>query len=572
MHAVLEPGAQPVVGTQAGSDVTFAHASPAGDPDNLVVNLFALCSSMHDFLYLLGFREADGNFQTSNGGRGGRAADPVFARVHPQAVFGTANMGTPADGSRPIMNMGLVTSTNRHTALDPDVVFHEYTHGLTNRLVGGPLNDTALEAVQSGGMGEGWSDFFACIQLDKIVVGDWVVNRSSGIRTFRYDDAFPDNFGDLGTGRYVGDAVHNLGEIWCATLMRLSRRLGKWETAQVVVDALKLTSANPSFLAARDAILLAADRYSAARGDDDAARAAFTRTVWEVFAHFGMGPGARTHGAETLTGIIADFDPPAEEPTVPEPGPGEDVEVSVQPSLAIPDRDAAGVSSTLAVPLEGELLALAITVDITHTYRGDLDVALVAPDSTRVALSQRAGGSLDDIKETWQAPQHVGLAQLLGRPAGGTWTLLVRDLASRDVGTLNSWTLAATVAAAAPTIQAEAEPGLAIPDNDRAGVRSELAVPTGGPVTSAVLEVDITHSYVGDLEVTLVHPDGTTAKLHRRSGGSADNLVRSYTSDGGGPMTPFVGKPAAGTWALQVADLAGLDVGKLNRWKLVLTT
>ncbi len=42
-------------------------------------------------------------------------------------------------------------------------------------------------------MGEGWSDFFACIALGKNVVGDWVVNRPTGIRKFRYDDAFPDH-------------------------------------------------------------------------------------------------------------------------------------------------------------------------------------------------------------------------------------------------------------------------------------------------------------------------------------------------------------------------------------------
>jgi hypothetical protein len=68
---------------------------------------------MHDFFYLLGFREGDGNFQANNFGRGRIGGDRVDARSHPGAVFGTANMSRSVDGKVSIMNMGLVTSTNR---------------------------------------------------------------------------------------------------------------------------------------------------------------------------------------------------------------------------------------------------------------------------------------------------------------------------------------------------------------------------------------------------------------------------------------------------------------------------
>ena len=54
-----------------------------------------------------------------------------------------------------------MSNTNRHTALDSDVVFHEFVHGVTNRLVGGRLDQTSLGQPQSRGMGEGWSDYFA---------------------------------------------------------------------------------------------------------------------------------------------------------------------------------------------------------------------------------------------------------------------------------------------------------------------------------------------------------------------------------------------------------------------------
>jgi extracellular elastinolytic metalloproteinase len=244
--------------------VTFDPADPTGD-DQKVLNIFYYNCVMHDFFYLLGFREADGNFQRDNLGRGGLASDRVDARAHSGVVQGTANMATPMDGFNPIMNMGLVASTNRHTAFDSSVVYHEFTHGVTNRLVGGPANAFALEEHQSGGMGEGWSDYFACAVNETIVVGDWVVNHPGGIRGFPYDSNFPDNFGDLGTGRYSGFTPegdrwpHPIGEIWCAALLEMNRNIGADLSAQLIVDALKLTPANPSFLDARNAILTALD-------------------------------------------------------------------------------------------------------------------------------------------------------------------------------------------------------------------------------------------------------------------------------------------------------------------------
>ena len=146
---------------------------------------------MHDFLYILGFDEAAGNFQHTNFTNAGLGNDPVRARAHSGPVDGTANMATGPDGQPPLMNMGLVTGSNRHTAFDADVVFHEYVHGLTNRLVGGRLNPFALDEPQSGGMGEGWSDYFALTVQnyfrgqEKMVTGDWVVNDPAGIRRAR---------------------------------------------------------------------------------------------------------------------------------------------------------------------------------------------------------------------------------------------------------------------------------------------------------------------------------------------------------------------------------------------------
>jgi extracellular elastinolytic metalloproteinase len=189
------------------------------------LNIFYYCNFMHDFLYLLGFREKDGNFQQEKlrkrrpPGRQGGCQGPLRSSLR-HCEHGNARRRTRACDEH-----GAVTSTNRHTAMDSSVVFHEYTHGLTNRLVGGPMNDAALDAPQSSGMGEGWSDYVACTINNTEVVGDWVVNNPDGIREFHYDSNFPDNFGNIGTGRY--DEEHNIGEIWCAILMEMKQKVGK---------------------------------------------------------------------------------------------------------------------------------------------------------------------------------------------------------------------------------------------------------------------------------------------------------------------------------------------------------
>lgn len=306
VRAHLAAAGPTIKGTVKDGLLTFDPDDPTGD-DQKVLNIFYFNCYMHDYFYLLGFRETDGNFQRDNFGRGGVGSDLVDARAHPGAVSGTANMLTLSEGKAPIMNMGLVTSTGRHTAFDADVVYHEFTHGVTNRLVGGPLDERSLEAPQSRGMGEGWSDYIACTVNGTTVAGAWVVDDPGGIRGFPYDSDFPDNFGDLGTGRYREE--HNIGEIWCAALMGMNRNIGADLGVQVVVDALKLSPTNPSFLEMRDSILVALDDMLIAEKQDPDEHAAAKSGIWTAFAKVGMGLGARSNGA-SLSGIVADFDTP----------------------------------------------------------------------------------------------------------------------------------------------------------------------------------------------------------------------------------------------------------------------
>jgi extracellular elastinolytic metalloproteinase len=315
VKAHLEDFGPTIQGEVKDGVLTFDPTEPKGD-EQKVLNIFYYNCYMHDYFYLLGFREADGNFQRDNFGRGGVPVDRVDARSFPMPIGGTATMASAADGKTPRMSMGLVSLAveppGRHTAFDFMVVCHEFTHGVTNRLVGGPDDDQSLEALQSGGMGEGWSDYFACTITDNIVIGAWVVDRPGGIRGFPYDSNFPDNFGDLGTGRYTGflpdgrSHPHPIGEIWCATLMEMNRNIGAKLGVQLVVDALKLSPANPSFLQGRDSILAALDAMLTSGKLSPDEHSTAQNGIWAAFAKFGMGPRARSNGA-SLSGIVADF-------------------------------------------------------------------------------------------------------------------------------------------------------------------------------------------------------------------------------------------------------------------------
>jgi dipeptidyl aminopeptidase/acylaminoacyl peptidase len=335
-QATLNFGSTTLNGVLQGGTMVFDPVSSDGDEQKLL-NIFYFCNYMHDFLYVLGFDEASGNFQQANLAHLGSGGDRVRARAHSGPVDGTANMSTSQDGLPPVMNMGLVVlrkdpSTGavlegRHTAFDSDVVFHEYTHGLTNRMVmGGRINAPhSLDKLQSQGMGEGWSDYYAMtIQnffrtVEKTVTGDWVVKSPAGIRRAPYDDAFPFKYQHLVNSRMNRRTrrqdEHDIGEVWCATLLMMTRKLrlalgndqqGYRLAWQMVTDGLKLTPPNPSFLDARDAILLALDHLLSVSRISFSIHIIARRCAWEAFAHFGMGVNASSTDADDVENIVAD--------------------------------------------------------------------------------------------------------------------------------------------------------------------------------------------------------------------------------------------------------------------------
>ncbi|GGR69778.1 extracellular protease [Streptomyces humidus] len=104
--------------------------------------------------------------------------------------------------------------------------------------------------------------------------------------------------------------------------------------------------------------------------------------------------------------------------------------------LAIPDNGSAVESPITVDGRTGNApTALQVGVDITHTYRGDLVVDLVAPDGTVYRLKAASSSdSADDVRTTYSVNASA-------ETANGTWKLRVQDTAAQDTGKLNGWKL-----------------------------------------------------------------------------------------------------------------------------------
>ena len=314
--------------------------APALNQDASVVQLFYWCNWMHDRLYDLGFTEAAGNFQLDNFGRGGAGNDAVQADAQDGGDVNNANFTTLPDGSAPRMQMYVFTpaTPDRDSCFDAEVVLHEYAHGLTERLVG---SGSGLYLLQSVGLAEGWSDFYALSLLSEpaddphavFPMGAYVShlvrgsrnNYYFGIRRYPYCTDLAKNpltFKDIdpfqasshpGVPRNVigggASEVHSQGEVWCMALWEARARLitrqgfpiGNQLMLELVTDALTLSPPNPNFIQARDAVLQA-DLVRTGGGN--------YRDLWEAFAKRGLGSGASSPNAGTTAGVVESFDVP----------------------------------------------------------------------------------------------------------------------------------------------------------------------------------------------------------------------------------------------------------------------
>jgi len=108
---------------------------------------------------------------------------------------------------------------------------------------------------------------------------------------------------------------------------------------------------------------------------------------------------------------------------------------------AIPDNNATGVSSVITVPAGIDVQGVTVSTHITHTFRGDLIIQVIAPNGQTATLSNRAGSTADDFVAT---DLDISSSFTAGSSASGQWKLFVRDLAAIDVGTIDSFSLVIT--------------------------------------------------------------------------------------------------------------------------------
>ena len=304
-----------------GSTVPFADAVNS--------NLFYWVNRAHDWFYNAGFTEAAGNFQTSNFGKGGAEGDAIYAFSH----FGAQSSPSAQrqnsfytsfddlDGSESWIAM-FISDSGRggiftDGALDSFVVLHEYTHGVSSRLL-----PRGYDSFQVSAMGEAWSDFFGLEFLlpeDAPPDGTYAVGEyfdqswtQGDIRTRPYSTKMavnPLTFANLGNVLSFQE-VHADGEIWMEALLEARANLigqfgdkeGRRRIRMLVLDGMKLAPPRSTMLDMRDAILLA-DRVDF-NGDSQ-------QQLWTAFAKRGFGALAYS-GTPDTSYVLPSFAMPSD--------------------------------------------------------------------------------------------------------------------------------------------------------------------------------------------------------------------------------------------------------------------
>lgn len=442
-------GFRPVGGGSLTFDFPFdAAQDPALYQPAAITNAFYWVNLLHDIHYQYGFTEAAGNFQVNNYGRGGVGNDPVIVDIQ-DGDGGTDSFVAFPDGQSPRMSLYRRTSPYRDRAFDSDVLIHEFGHGISERLTGGPANTSALNAVQSRGLGEGWGDWWALMltqaatdtKLAAYPIGNYAAGfapNGPGIR--RYPYSFDMAINPLTLNSFNGGAAnneqHKAGEIWCSVLWDMNWLLidkhgfsadlfhgtgGNNLALQLVMDGLKLQTTNPSYLGARDAILAADVALTGGQNQTE---------IWTAFARRGMGFSASDGGGAGATTVVQAFDVPSSisgrvfrdddanglqnglEPGLPgwtvfrdKNGNGvRDVATiatfnSVDTPRPIPDGPNTLSSRTIS-GLMGVITDINVTVNLTHPYDGELYLTLISPSNTPIILANYLGGSGDNYTNT----------------------------------------------------------------------------------------------------------------------------------------------------------------------------
>lgn len=324
---------------------TFGINTATGNQNAAITNLFYWNNLIHDILWKYGFDEPSGNFQHNNQGRGGLGNDFVYADAQDGGGSNNANFSTPADGGNGRMQMYLwrdagTPSYQPDGDFDNGIIAHEYGHGWSTRLTGGPANSSCLQNGEQGG--EGWSDYAAlmfCTDWASLTpttasaniprgIGTYALGQpitGAGIRPYRYsyDKA---NINNGVTYAKVGDSnfsqPHGIGSIWATMLWDMTWEIifqdnqivsniytvpanaldmkGNIAALKLVNEGLRLQPCSPSFVDARDAILRADQMLFGGR---------YRCAISKAFSRRGLGLNASTGASADDRIVTEDFTP-----------------------------------------------------------------------------------------------------------------------------------------------------------------------------------------------------------------------------------------------------------------------
>jgi subtilisin-like proprotein convertase family protein len=174
------------------------------------------------------------------------------------------------------------------------------------------------------------------------------------------------------------------------------------------------------------------------------------------------------------------------------------------------DPDNVGIDSVISIADDITAFGMSVSVDITHTYSGDLIITLISPSGTEAVLRSNSGGGIDDIVETYTTDAFNG------EVATGDWTLNIVDTFNGDNGTLNSWGMEITgigeVAPAAPRAAfSYVDEGLEVTfSNESTDVNDDIVSHSwdfGDGMTSVEASPTYTFPETGSYDVTLTTTD-----------------------------------------------------------------
>ena len=206
-------------------------------------------------------------------------------------------------------------------------------------------------------------------------------------------------------------------------------------------------------------------------------------------------------------------------------------------------------------PVKSGDLPLRITM-VYSDYPGptlvnNLNLMLTAPDGTRHVGNQKPGNLM-----TMDVTNNVEVINI-DNPLSGNW--LIDIVASNVSQGPQDFALvySANIGAATPEnniIHASEEPMLPIPDRNFDGVSNSIMIADNGIISSLKVGVDIQHSYIGDLTVTLAGPEQSSVILHNRTGASSNDVIKVYDMQNTSALTTFHNTSVKGEWKLTVSD------------------